>query len=180
MPTGLLVFVTFRFDNRPAVWYKTRNCLSTGLVPRYRSARLKGKRVQLPRCPATVRGDRCRIMPLGKPGKARQRNDPRARKPAIPMPLGPPWNEGPKPDSIFIQVFSSPCPWRYYGRGFFHLSRLLKNSHLADVLESPFVTSACGLTLRAPSRSNFMSEIVRRSAATPPQGCLRVQRSAYF
>jgi hypothetical protein len=48
--------------------------------------------------------------------------------------------------------------------------RLLKNSHQAFVLESPFVTEACGLTLRAPSRSNFTSEIVRRSAATPPQG----------
>jgi hypothetical protein len=36
---------------------------------------------------------------------------------------------------------------------------LLKNSHRAAVLECPFV---------------------RRSAATPPQGLLRVRRSDYF
>jgi len=35
----------------------------------------------------------------------------------------------------------------------------LKNSHLAAILESPFV---------------------RRSAATPPRGLLRVRRSDYF
>lgn len=117
-PLRAIIFITFRFDNRPGVWYKTRNCLSTGLVPRSRSARLKGKRVQVPRCPATVRGDRRRNMPLGKPGKARRRNDPRARKPAIPMLLGPPWNEGPKPDNIFIPVFSSPCPLDYSAGAF--------------------------------------------------------------
>jgi hypothetical protein len=37
--------------------------------------------------------------------------------------------------------------------------RLLKNSHRAAILESP---------------------LVRRSAATPPQGLLRVRRSDYF
>jgi len=46
----------------------------------------------------------------------------------------------------------------------------LNNSHLAAILESPFVTEAFGLTLRAPSRSNSASRIERRSAATPPQG----------
>jgi len=67
---------TFRFDKLRGVWYKIRNCLSTGLVPRSRSAWLKGKRVQVPRCPATVRGDRRRIVPLGKTweGAAKERS----------------------------------------------------------------------------------------------------------
>ena len=66
------------------------------------------------------------------------------------------------------------------GRLLMRSSGMLKNSHLAAVLKSPFVTSACGLTLRAPSRSNFTSEIVRRNMYMPPQGFLRVQRPDYF
>jgi len=46
----------------------------------------------------------------------------------------------------------------------------LKNCYLATVLESRLVTEAFGLTLRAPSRSTFTSESVRRSVATPLRG----------
>ena len=58
--------------------------------------------------PATVGGERRRLMPLGQPGKARQIDDPRARRPAEVITLsrarGAPWQAVIPPEVTKITV----------------------------------------------------------------------------
>jgi hypothetical protein len=56
---------SFIFDFWMDGCYKTTNQVLTGLVPHHSWVRLKGKRVQLPRCPATVREYRLRKNATG-------------------------------------------------------------------------------------------------------------------
>src|ERR1043165_3967006 len=55
------------FDFPPCALLQTSPQLlyHTVLVPRPRRGRVKGKRVRVPRCPATVTGDESRERPLG-------------------------------------------------------------------------------------------------------------------
>ena len=103
-------------------------------------------------------GDRRRIARRAQEGRLHYPRLPRQRAQEIRQ------ERSPRTVPVLQALIAGLAP-HWYGRrgnpqGFpLFAWRLLKNSHLAVVLESPFV---------------------RRSAATPPRGILRVRRSDYF